>query len=230
MKQKVASSKKPFFLLALFSIPGLLVSVALICVVALLCFGFVIGNPFPTELDWDGLETFSPQTCSVGYCYHLFPADERNKQEGESFLNTFAYTEGNFAALTEELPLWEPTLCREIAYLTYSPGVYEEAKQYALDNFVLSEENRFSYNGYVFIENITYASTRHNAEVERLNYLDENGENKKFPQKFNMFAYNDEKKTLVFLGFYYSDEVAPLTNENIGDFLKEYYYIYDFDT
>ena len=175
------------------------------------------------QFAWRDIEEYSPYSCSTSGLCHILPYEDLSKPEqAYDFIEQFDYIEAKYAHYCQDA-FFKDWRCRSIMPFTYSAEVYEEAKQYAMDNFVLSKEHCFSYNGYVFVENITHASTTHDG-------LDENGENKEFPRWFNMFAYNDEKKTLVFLGFYYSDEVTTLTNENIGDFLKEYYYIYDFDT
>ncbi len=53
-----------------------------------------------------------------------------------------------------------------------------------------------------------------------------------YPSWFNMFAYNDQKETLVFMGFYCTDKDYNIAGKvkNWGAFLDEFYgEFFDFD-
>ena len=108
----------------------------------------------------------------------------------------------------------------EIMYLIYDPETYAQAKTCALEKLQLSQENVFEYNNYHFIENTAIRSS-----------LD------CFPEIFNLFGYNDEKMTLIFIGYYigmtedvYKSDFPGLYPFDIEVFLKTYFSeFYDFD-
>lgn len=96
---------------------------------------------------------------------------------------------------------------------TYDDSVYAQAKEYCLSEMMLYSEIIIDYNGYRFIENNELAIGQSN-RISR------------FPRWTNMFAYNDDKCELVFMGFYddnYSYDDADAVCENWGDFLKEHF-------
>ena len=80
---------------------------------------------------------------------------------------------------------------RELVFmeLDYSSEVYEQVKQYCLDNMNLSEVNVKELNGYIFQENLN---------LPKMHEHIENGVNTKFPYFFTMFAYNGNLKTIIF--------------------------------
>jgi hypothetical protein len=118
-------------------------------------------------------------------------------------------------------------------YLVYDEDTYEGAKQFSLSCYPFSTIHQYSYNGYEFLETLLLP--------EYYGDLNEEGENKRFPYSFNFFSYNDQKKTLVFMGFDLDTynpserdkELLTLSDTgefvDMGAFLKEYYSFYDFD-
>ena len=103
---------------------------------------------------------------------------------------------------------------------TYDDSVYAEAKEYCLSEMMLSSEIIIDYNDYVFVENNELA-------------IKQSDRTSRFPKDANMFAYNDKKCELVFMGFYdgnYSVDDADSVRENWGDFLDEHFSeYYDFN-
>ena len=90
----------------------------------------------------------------------------------------------------------------------YEQTEYEQAKEYCLKNMSLSDSSILEYNGYTFIQN-TAENTNHG-----------------FPYWFQMFAYNDNTGTLVFLGIYldgYSAEDAQEVRNHWGAFVEKYF-------
>ena len=168
-------------------------------------------------LELHGLKEYNPNNSSVSLSKKLLP--------NEQFVDLFEYENGDYFYFDSGLELFpEHALERELLYLQYSEQAYINAKEYTINNIDISKKNHFSYNGYEFFENIEYANYN---EI-----VDNDGENKYFPQEFNMYAYNDEKRTLVFLGFYVykpsTKDTELLKFDNIGDFLKEYFSFYNF--
>ena len=170
-----------------------------------------------TDLELSGLENYNINNSETSLSQKLLPH--------EKFIDMFDYEDGDYFYQDTGLEIFPVhSLERELLYLTYDESKYENAKNSAINNMLFSKENTFSYNGYEFVENITYADE--NGET------DEFGENKYFPYRFNMFAFNDEKRTLVFLSFYIhnptDEEKQILRFENIEVFLKRYYPFYSF--
>ncbi len=160
-----------------------------------------------SELKIQGLDSYSKELCSVGTTDYLFP--------DESFLAEFKYRDGNFHFYEDGGSF---TLVTTIAYLTYSDTDYEQAKVYCQEKFVLSEEHVFTYNGYHFAENLCNSVANDNLY--------------EYPEQFNMFGYNDEKQTLIFIGYcnsYPNDKNKQLAETDFGAFLELYFsQYYDF--
>ena len=136
----------------------------------------------------------------------------------------FNYTRGDYHYYDAPL-LSLSSLEKAIAILEYDDIIYQEAKQYCLNNMYLSPTNIKEHNGYVFIENLGYADYVGSIK---------NGVNQEFPETFTMFGYNDSLKTLVFLGFCSEhandkkdDPQAAYAETDFGKFLdiffSEYY-------
>lgn len=166
----------------------------------------------PVEIH--NIDEFSIYTSTVSLTAHLLP--------DEAFLDTYKYVDGNYHYYDNckfvnslELVLME---------LSYDAEIYEKAKNYCLELMYLSKENVKEYKDYVFMENLSYPE-----DYECL----ENGENKNFPHMFTMFAYNDTKHKLMFIGFNCSVELHEEVDDvatDWGEFLDKYYSeYYDFD-
>ena len=181
--------------------------IAIICVCFLLCACSI--TPYKKE----GLDQWSIYDSNVEITQFLFP--------DESFLNSFEYCDGDYHYF-DDCKSWNG-LEVAIAFTEYEDDVYLEAKQYCIDNMLLSEYNRMEYNGYVFVENLQLAQDQ--------NFL-ENGKNKRYPYRMNMFVYNDSLNRLVFLGFYCTgkvEEQADIIDTDFGAFLELFYSdYYDF--
>lgn len=173
-----------------------------------------------TVVEISGIDNFSPQISSMSLTSCLLPS--------ETFLQDYPYTNGSFYYYEKMAFVSDD---RELVFmeLDYSSEVYEQVKQYCLDNMNLSEVNVKELNGYIFQENLNLPKMHEHLE---------NGVNTKFPYFFTMFAYNDSLQTLLFLGFHCDDyrekktdteEKADIANEDWGGFLQEFFgEYYDF--
>jgi hypothetical protein len=171
------------------------------------------------ELTVTGLENYPPPYDDYEINMCLIP---------QNMLNEYSYLEGDYfnydygiPALFSEPPT-NPNIC--ILYLRYSEEVYPEAKEYMLNNTDYTKEVHYTYNGYEFYENMTMPKVVGN--------LDENGQNEYKYRWFNMISYNDQNRTLVFLGFYRwkdYDLETMVQEQGWGAVLKEYFSYYDFD-
>lgn len=162
-----------------------------------------------------GIENYNKANSNSSLSLELLPSDD--------FLETFDYIDGDYYYICRETPISLGDE-QEIMYLIYEGDTYKLAKEFALQSLLLSKDHRYSYNGYEFIENIG-----------RLEGTDPNVTNSRNPYWFNMIAYNDEKNTIIFIGFNMPKVLATpeieqlLTFEDMGAFLKEYFSFYDFD-
>lgn len=102
---------------------------------------------------------------------------------------------------------------KSLVSISYEQGTYEQAKEYCLKNMQLSDSNTVTYEDYRFVENVALAK-------------EQGRSNNSFPHWFNMFAYNDRLKQLVFMGFYspnYTSADAQNVLQNWDDFLVEHF-------
>lgn len=163
-----------------------------------------------------GIYNYDKGNSNFSLSTELLPSDD--------FLEKFSYVEGNYYYVDRGGYSFTFKDEQEIMYFVYEEDVYESVKNFTLENVLLSKENRYSYNGYEFIENIC-----------RLEGRDPNIVNSQYPYSFNMIGFNDKKHVIVFMGFYMPKNlVTPeieqlLTFEDMGAFLKEYFSFYDFD-
>ncbi len=141
----------------------------------------------------DGIETFAKETSSVSLNQWILPSVE--------FIDEFVYIDMDYHYKSVYTGLFYTDGAeRSIIYAKYDEAIYSQAKQYCFDEMELSNENIIEYNGYRFIQNIKAL--------------------KDFPSWFNMFAYNDDLNSLVFLGYYTTDDAEEITY-NWGEFLIE---------
>lgn len=117
-----------------------------------------------------------------------------------------------------------------ILTLEHNDIIYIDAKNYCDSHMDLSLTNTFQVNNYYFAENM--AHPKHYG-YGKYSHLNEKGENKHFPRWFTMFCYNDDKNTLIFLGFSDSYQKDGEKNKILSDwsyFLNKYYgKYYDFN-
>lgn len=167
----------------------------------------------------EGIENFSVNDSNMSLNVCILPSDD--------FIDKFEYSEGEyFYSDVNEHLLYVAGCEQSIVVLNYEEDVYEQAKEYCFENMVLSEINQFDYKGYTFTENVGLAEAGDDLE---------DGVNTKYPNRFNMFAYNDAENRLVFMGFYNSpdnhDDNVYLAQSDWGAFLDTYFSkYYDFSS
>lgn len=104
-----------------------------------------------------------------------------------------------------------------ILYIEYEQNVYYEAKTSMFDGIKPYDDNRYEYQGFEFYKNSNYIT----AYVDGI-YGD------RFPKAFTMAGYNDEKRTLMFIGYYNSSRTEI---EDWGAFIESIYgEYYDFNS
>ena len=171
----------------------LLVSTILLVFILLLCF-------FPTmEKHISGVENYNPADSTLGLSANLFPS--------ENFLDQFPYTTGDYRFFFNGKLYqgYSTALC----VLRYTPEQYCDAKEYCLEQFILTDEHQFQIGDYIFAEHLCYTSK------------DEEGKYVpacQYPTIFNMYAYNDSNHTLIFLGYYNGDADVSVTQLALTDF------------
>ena len=127
----------------------------------------------------------SGMDCYIDGCQGISEYEVEHFLYSSDFITKYQYDSGNFHYFeAKELRGLATKGGHELAimYLKYSPDVYLSAKNDLINNSdYLSSEPLYQYNGYNF-----YRLDFHSSK----NYW------------YAMNAYNDEKQTLVFLGFY----------------------------
>jgi hypothetical protein len=201
------------------------IKILCLCVLPLFLFSSCDKYQLTGGISLHGIEKYTPVNSSVEISEYLLPrenyTDHNNYQE---FLEKYPYIDGDYYYI--DIEDWTRYQESALMYLIYDEETYEGAKQFSFSCYSFSAIYQYSYNGYEFLETLLLP--------EQKGALNEDGENKRFPYQFNFFSYNDQKKTLVFMGFYLgSNKTARdeelLTFSDMGAFLKEYYSFYDFD-
>ena len=168
----------------------------------------------PYRRDVEGIENFSTIEGSVGINRHILPSDD--------FLEQFPYTSAQYN-YQEIYRRRLAVICStySLVVVHYDADHYGNAKAFCLDTIDLV--NTFEYNEYIFAENVAMAKAR--GELNEDNTI-------LFPYRFHMFAYNDEKRCLVFVGVdnYDSKKMIGHIEENTkkdpdawGEFWQEYF-------
>lgn len=142
---------------------------------------------------------FSQNASELGVTRALIP---------EEFVEKFTYTDGYYCHYCFSKSFFSSSSSdRALMFLQYDGETYEEAKAYVFANMDLSEESVESYNGYVFFDI----------------YTESFGINA--PYQFKRFAYNESKKTLIFMGHYSFryDDILDEYSDNWGAFLNDFY-------
>ena len=170
--------------------------------------------------DERGLEEFSVSDSECNMNLFLLPDSglkNSEKNADGSFINMFDYEEGNYYRHNDGGNIFSNNSGeRTLVYLKYSDEIYLEAKEYAIDNLILSEESICEQNGYIFFIN-KLATAKD--PTERLS-------GDQFPYYFLSFSYNDEKQTLVFFGIMVGKDLHNQIAEEATDwpaFLEKYY-------
>lgn len=173
-----------------------------LCVVAVLL-TIAAGSYLLTDKTSFGIENFKPTDCSLSLTAHLFPSD--------NFLLEYNYLEGDYSycydgGITQHR-------ATAISVVRYAPDVYHQAKEACLNQFSLCDRHCFAIEEYHFVEHLC-----HNEETAQGTWE----ASCQYPRIFNMFAFNDAKYSLIFLGYYCSnenDEVTLLAESNFEAFL-----------
>lgn len=153
-------------------------------------------------IDISGIHNFSTADCSNELTKYLFPDDE--------FLNTYSYIDGDYQYHAEDD--WDGGLATAYAALTYSPDIYNEAKTYCKEYFEFCGEHQYTYGGFEFQEHLCHLTRDANDELVT---------GCCFPKNFNIFAYNDQSCTLVFLGYYNPNRAeTEMIETNFDAFLQ----------
>ena len=158
----------------------------------------------------DGIENFDKYDGPSEINVDILPSDD--------FIEKFEYVDAQYSFRECYDGWWDFSADeKSIVVFKCDENNYIAAKEFCLKEMNLSETYTLNYNGYVFKENIATA-IRYDA------YSDDGVHS--FPQRFNMFAYNDELKTLVFFGCYfseYSNDDATLIISQWGEFLNTHF-------
>ena len=163
-------------------------------------------------IEYYGIENYSEYNSEYSLSRNLLPSSD--------YLQKFNYIDGDYEYIDIGLTKRE----HEIMYLIYENNVYDDAKTFVFENLILSNNHRYSYNGYEFIENIG-----------RKEYYDSSMTNEEFPYQFKMIGFNDEKNAIIFMAMRITPKDLTdkdkqlLTFEDMGAFLREYFSFYDFD-
>lgn len=172
-------------------------------------FIFIINNTSCGKYELSGIEEFNANNSFYGVSARLLP--------DEKFLELFEYVDGDYHYSND---MGRRSQESELLYLIYDEKNYNLAKSYALECVECSTTNIFTFNGYTFFENVTGLTDNPNSPFE-------------FPYIFNLIGYNDDNRTLCFLGFSIFNPTKKdeqlLTFEDMGAFLKEYFSFYDFE-
>lgn len=171
----------------------------------LLCIAMLLLCSCSREYSVEGYKNFSIHHSDYELNHYILPSDD--------FVETFQHTKIDYY-YREEYSSIVDFASRTFVVINYEKDVYEQAKEYCLENMQLSESVYIEYNGYTFIENIELA-----VKQERYGEIS-------FPRWFNMFVYNDDLNTLIFIGFYgteYSNEDAQDIQNNWGAFLEKHF-------
>lgn len=122
------------------------------------------------------------------------------------FLEEFDYTDGNFHFVSSTFGDNKVLL-----YLAYDLETYVAAKEAMIENTNIDETMIYTFNGYVFYENLELPISHDNIE---------NGHNTMPFRWFNLVGYNDEQQTVFFLGAYYGSSKQKInTQEEFIDFI-----------
>ena len=166
-----------------------------------------------TSIYIEGIDNYSPANSSTGISKTLIPTQD--------FIKKFQYIDANYYYY--DTGVWADSVVeRELMYLEYNETEYQKAKEFTYSNVLVDKNVQFYGKGFDFFINLSeYDTSIENIESSY-----------KFPYRFNMIAHNDEKKTLVFIGFNCDIEkdyeVYGLTNGQFEVFLDRHFSFYEF--
>ena len=153
-----------------------------------------------------GIENYHPADSTLSLSRHLYPS--------EDFLSRFKYETGDYQYYYNGIMLDGYAVA--FSALCYSPEEYEAAKHFCIQGFTETDEHQYQIEDYHFIEHLW--CTVENAKGEYVLSC-------KYPEMFNMFAYNDSLCTLIFIGYYEpnSDPETQLALTNFKEFYNEHF-------
>ena len=177
----------------------------------LLLISFLLEGCSYSNVNISGLDNFGTADCSYELSRDLFP--------DETFLSSFKYSNGNYELQSNDGLSNSQSIA--FAFLTYSPTVYENAKQYCLDHLDFCDDHQFTYADFKFRERLSHFTRDASGDLVV---------GCCFPKWFNMFAYSDTTYTLVFIGYYNSDaKVNEIAQSDFASFVERFYAkYYDF--
>lgn len=156
----------------------------------------------------EGIENFKPTEGYYEINAHILPS--------EGFVDMYPYSTAqyNHKQLFNSIFSITETECSLIV-IHYDATQYINAKTYCLQNMDLI--NTFQYNDYMFSENIRLAIAQDRVDDGKVMYS---------PEWFNMFAYSDTKRCLIFMGAYIHegiDENAKTDSGAWAQFVQLYF-------
>lgn len=173
----------------------------LICIFLIICMSLTSCGGV---IDKEGLDYFYENNTGISQ-YSV----TRNNFLTPEFLDQFPYLDGDFHYREEsENFIFGPTLERSFAWIKYDADQYDQAKESWLAGKKMNEESVDGQTAYGFTFNLIYAY--------------------QYPKWIFLFGNNDVTQTLVFMGFYISNDHndfdnCSLVETDIGAFLQKFY-------
>lgn len=155
--------------------------ISLLCLVC--CVAFTCCSCDEQVIVRRGLDSFRRSECSHGLTSYLIPCD---------LLESHPPLNGDYYYFD---PVAGNGCVKAIMYLKYSEEMYADAKQYCFDNMLLGATRSISFESFTFLDNVS---------------LDLIYPQRGYPYRFNLFAYSDSLCTLLFLGYYSSNDAQQI--------------------
>lgn len=138
------------------------------------------------KVNVSGIDNYRPEDSTLGLTQHLFP--------NEDFLNQFTYITGDYHySFNGSLEFGHAVA---FSVIEYSPKTYMDAKEFCFQKFKSTDIHQYQVGEYYFIEHLWNVEKNSTGALEL---------KCRFPEIFNMFAYNDSLCTLIFIGYYEND-------------------------
>ncbi len=206
----------------------------LICLCILLFVESGCSNIFSTHSAHLGSNQFSTEYSSISLCNYIWPPyGSYNERVDKNPILLFKYNniDSNFVYTLDEDNLLYNTKESVLSYIVYDKELYEIAKAELLLATNVSDIYQYEYKDYKFFLNLN-RKIEQGESIESIKSIEYD-----FCHLFNMICYNDQKNLLLSIGFSYSPDSLQAKNNDkstliytdIGAFLKEYFYYYDFD-
>lgn len=176
----------------------LIISVVLCMVLSSCSMGDKISKV--TEYKNSGIENFHKHNSKSTLTSKILPTDD--------FLQEYSYTDADYQHYDNGISTWGYE--KILIFTQYNEQEYSSAKECCFEKFKLNEENKYESFGFSFIENITL--------------YEKSKDSSRFPESFNMFGYNDDSRTLIFMGYYNGDpedKEKDLLDSDFDQFLQD---------